>query len=124
MRNGRQEGQHRSHCKPCASEASLVSQALRRERDPEGFKAYKAASKRRQRRGITEDEFDEIGETQNWRCAICNEDISDKAFLDHDHKTGKVRKLLCFNCNVGLGHFRDSIALLDRGIVYLTEHDV
>lgn len=39
--------------------------------------------------------------------------------LDHCHKSGKIRGLLCGNCNVGLGHFKDNIWLLYNAIIYL-----
>ncbi|MEV0431491.1 endonuclease VII domain-containing protein [Micromonospora sp. NPDC050495] len=43
----------------------------------------------------------------------------DPQHLDHDHRTGWVRGILCFNCNGGLGQFRDSPARLARAITYL-----
>ncbi|WP_245712906.1 endonuclease domain-containing protein [Micromonospora nigra] len=43
----------------------------------------------------------------------------DPQHLDHDHRTGGVRGILCFNCNGGLGRFRDSPARLARAITYL-----
>ena len=51
-------------------------------------------------------------------CAICGN--SDKRLhVDHDHATGKVRGLLCMECNVSLGKFKDSPELLRKAIVYL-----
>ena len=44
-----------------------------------------------------------------------------KMAIDHDHATGKVRGLICYNCNIGLGHFKDSIDTLERAIEYLKE---
>ncbi|MGW4292327.1 endonuclease domain-containing protein [Micromonospora chersina] len=43
----------------------------------------------------------------------------DPDHVDHDHRTGWVRGILCFNCKGGLGQFRDSLARLARAITYL-----
>ncbi|TDB77153.1 endonuclease VII domain-containing protein [Micromonospora sp. KC723] len=43
----------------------------------------------------------------------------DPQHLDHDHRTGWVRGILCFNCNGGLGQLRDSPTRLARAITYL-----
>ncbi len=62
---------------------------------------------------------------QNGLCAICktnNPYISEKFknfTLDHCHLTGNTRGLLCFNCNIGLGHFNHNIKLLQNTIIYL-----
>lgn len=62
--------------------------------------------------------------TQNNCCAICgNPPSDDRALaLDHDHQTGVLRDLLCTNCNVGLGNFRDDPDLLARAADYLAYH--
>jgi hypothetical protein len=41
--------------------------------------------------------------------------------VDHDHITGKVRGLLCNDCNLGIGHFKDNIEKLKLAIKYLEE---
>lgn len=60
--------------------------------------------------------------TQSNRCAICNELFKTKAALDHCHKTGKIRGVLCINCNSGLGFFKDNIPILKAAISYLERH--
>ena len=59
-------------------------------------------------------------EMQGESCAICNGGTS-KHFLavDHDHRTGEVRGLLCANCNKVLGRFRDSVERFRRAAAYL-----
>jgi hypothetical protein len=64
-------------------------------------------------------------EAQEGRCYICRKKASGKGpsgqrlHIDHDPKTGKVRGLLCFSCNVGLGHFRHNPKLLLKAVRYL-----
>ena len=62
-----------------------------------------------------------ILENQNEVCAICfKKDYTRKALaVDHDHENGKVRGLLCYRCNVGLGFFRDNEENLLNAIQYL-----
>lgn len=54
-------------------------------------------------------------------CAICQMPplLSKRLHVDHDHKTKKVRGLLCVSCNLALGHFKDSLLFLQRAIDYL-----
>lgn len=62
-------------------------------------------------------------EKQDYCCYICKSYNNDKSLcVDHDHKTGKVRKLLCNNCNSALGYVKDRTDILNSMIDYLTEH--
>jgi hypothetical protein len=56
---------------------------------------------------------------QGGRCPICERDLGDKPQVDHDHKTGEVGALLCFNCNGGLGQFGDDPERLRQAALYL-----
>jgi hypothetical protein len=70
--------------------------------------------------GITQKKWDAIFEKQGKVCAICGS--SSKTWhTDHCHTTGKVRGILCFGCNVGLGNFRDDVTRLDAAIKYLND---
>ena len=60
---------------------------------------------------------------QGWLCPICLRALDDRAHGDHDHRTGRVRAVLCFNCNGGLGQFKDDRVSLRRAAAYL-EGDV
>ena len=78
--------------------------------------------------GITIEDFDRMVESQNGLCAICegeNVKIRGKVValaVDHNHKTGKVRGLLCNGCNTSLGRFK-TIVMLKKAIKYLEETD-
>ena len=72
--------------------------------------------------GITAQQYDEMLENQNYGCAICGIKKNGRRInfvIDHDHATGKVRGLLCYQCNVGLGHFKDNPILLRKAADYL-----
>lgn len=76
--------------------------------------------------GLTIDDYNQILKKQNGVCAICFKK-SEKAkgrwgklYVDHCHKTGKIRGLLCNRCNLGLGHFEDSPELLFSATNYLS----
>ena len=78
----------------------------------------------RNKYGITLEEYNTILESQNGKCRICEteECLSGKRMaVDHNHQTGKVRGILCFKCNTGLGKFMDSIDLLKQAASYLKE---
>ena len=69
--------------------------------------------------GITLREYNNMLVKQNGVCAICEQSCTKELAVDHDHCTGKVRGLLCKNCNLGLGHFLDNTSYLNSAIKYL-----
>lgn len=70
--------------------------------------------------GLTVADLDSIFNRQRGKCAICPFIFSDGNYhIDHDHKTGKVRGLLCSACNTGIGLFKDSPLLLVRAMEYI-----
>jgi hypothetical protein len=77
--------------------------------------------------GISFSEKQKIVESQNNCCAICNKSFADlhnrHVHLDHCHETGKIRGVLCGNCNKGLGCFLDSLELLESAKGYLKKHE-
>lgn len=74
----------------------------------------------KQKFGLTLDKFQKMFLNQRGHCKICG-NLPDKRGLsvDHDHRTGQVRGLLCFRCNAALGGFSDSVRLLKKAIQYL-----
>jgi acetyltransferase-like isoleucine patch superfamily enzyme len=74
---------------------------------------------RRRSYGMEPGEFDARLEAQNRECAVCQKLIDESADVDHCHKTGKVRALLCRQCNRGLGQMRDDARYLQLALAYL-----
>jgi hypothetical protein len=71
---------------------------------------------------LTEEQYLQLFITQDNRCAICNthkDDLNRGLHIDHDHVSGKVRGLLCMNCNTALGKLNDNIVLFERAVTYL-----
>jgi len=68
--------------------------------------------------GITEEQYNALGEAQKQECAICKEP-AEKLHVDHDHFTNVVRGLLCPHCNWLLGYARDDRTILANAISYL-----
>lgn len=76
--------------------------------------------------GLTEEEYNKLYVKQDGKCLICGtpfEKVSTSriktACVDHDHKTGKVRGLLCWHCNTSLGKFNDDPEIVLRAYKYL-----
>lgn len=74
--------------------------------------------------GLRLSDYENLFHAQNGRCAICNLPGTTEGFatalrVDHDHKTGIIRGLLCNHCNLALGHLRDDTNLLESAIKYL-----
>lgn len=67
--------------------------------------------------GLSVEEYNEMKENQNHRCAICQKKTD--LCVDHCHNKGHVRALLCRKCNTGLGCFDDDQMLLDAAADYL-----
>ena len=67
---------------------------------------------------LNETQYQAMLRDQNGKCAICFEDM-EKVHVDHNHETKKVRGLLCRDCNVALGIFKDSSRLLRNAAAYL-----
>lgn len=79
--------------------------------------------------GLTKDQILEMYDKTKGNCEICGIHFTkmtgrkNKLNIDHCHKTNKVRGLLCHNCNLGLGNFRDDILILIKAIKYLQIHE-
>lgn len=71
---------------------------------------------------LTLEEFQKMGESQGWLCKICGvsqNSLNYSLNVDHDHKTKKIRGLLCGKCNTGIGLLKENIEILKSAILYL-----
>lgn len=84
---------------------------------------YSTWYNRKRKLGITKEEYTNLLKLQEEVCAICGKQDSKSLACDHNHTTGKIRGLLCSNCNRGLGYLQDSSILLTRAISYLEKHN-
>jgi hypothetical protein len=141
----------RGRCKICIREYSSTRD-LEKKRYYERIRYHKDIEKSREKRNlyrkknleahrinsttynknITRDQYHEMLKTQENKCAICKNPETrrnvrgteiTRLCIDHCHKTGKVRQLLCHSCNTGIGKFKDSVALLQEAIEYLRKHN-
>ena len=81
--------------------------------------------------GLTKERFLQMIEEQGNLCAICKQPERESSSphtdemnlsVDHCHKTGKVRGLLCRQCNIALGRFREDVGILQSAIAYLQRY--
>jgi len=114
-----------TECKECSLKNRKEHYVENKERimDSHRFRSY----------GITKEEYKEMLQDQDGKCAICKREESARANLtgkvralavDHCHITGNVRGLLCRACNLGIGHFGDNLETLEEAIKYLENRDV
>lgn len=135
---------YRSPCKKCANKRKKVYSKKYREKNKEQInieanrriKERKANgdeklitsiknSRLKHLYGITLDDYNKLFTTQVGKCYICKIDSSEckkGLFIDHNHKTGVVRKLLCSRCNTVLGMVNENEELLITLINYVREH--
>ena len=93
-----------SVCINCAKERSVT---------------YHKSYYRYKKYNITKEDFDNLQTKQLGNCGICHKSIIAEGHIDHCHKTGKVRGILCGNCNKALGLFEDNPVFLTNAINYL-----
>ena len=83
------------------------------------------------RYGMTPGQYDQMLIAQNYKCEICKKEETrasrtvgeiSRLCVDHCHSTGKIRSLLCHDCNTGIGKFKESIEIIDAVRNYLERH--
>ncbi len=118
-REYRRKEARRHECKSCANRRTTE---YRKEVSRETRSRWNRNSALK-RYGISEAVYQEMLDLQDGMCAICgspnSENSSNRLHVDHDHKTGTVRGLLCTRCNPGIGMFCDDPELMRRAIKYL-----
>jgi len=112
-------GYRRPTCKSCVNKESIAWSKANKDK----VKEHRRKGKLKQKYGISLEQFEEMKNKQNNKCAICNEKhIRRPLNVDHCHATGKVRGLLCDKCNMALGLLKDSKQLIESLKRYLDAH--
>lgn len=110
----KREGRYRSDCRSCETDE------VRQYRKTERGKRLQRLSHVKRVYGLSEQEYDDLLVDCGNCCSICA--ISFKEIVprvDHDHVTGEIRGLLCDDCNVGLGRFKDDVENVRSALRYL-----
>ena len=118
LHSGFKDGRN-SVCKECKNKVAKQTY----QRDPARILEKQRRRRRREtlrRYGITETEYTVLFESQDGVCAICGKaQFYRPLAVDHDHKTGVIRGLLCDRCNWVIGLLKDDPTILERGATYL-----
>lgn len=116
-----------SWCRECQNEDSRKRYIPRPKkiRDKKVYDPIGALKRQlKSRYSMTYDEYLLLYQKQDGTCAICGEHrtLGGKSglYVDHDHKNGGVRGLLCPTCNSAIGKFKDDIMMMYRAIAYLS----
>ena len=115
-------GYHKS-CKPCGKKYYLKNQTKYRNYKKSRRDVLRSYTYLK-RYGITKNQYDEMFESQEGKCFICQRHQSEfkkRLYVDHNHITKKVRGLLCDRCNKALGMFQSdtSVSILERAVEYI-----
>lgn len=111
---------HAYYCKSCAT-----SKSRKWHKDNTDNVEYKQARRDsyfKNKYNLSLEERISLLREQEGACAICHIPLNpfgNYTHTDHDHLTGKVRGILCTNCNRGLGHFKDNMKFLENAVNYL-----
>ena len=104
-------------CKPC--DIGIAKE--RYQKDPQVAAKKRFTYKLKREYDISFEQYELMKESQNNTCGICKSPLqtSNEVHIDHCHSSGKVRGILCRWCNLGLGHFKDSVDNLKSAQKYL-----
>lgn len=107
----REQNQHRYNTNRQKKRASTLAW---KRANPERVRAYAL----RARYGLTPEDVNRMRREQNEECAVCKRPLTPRAHVDHCHKTGRVRGILCGGCNIVLGHI-EKPGFLESALRYL-----
>jgi len=104
-----------------------ATQRAHRKANRTAYSEYERRHKLGARYGITVEIFETMVAAQEGRCAVCrcvldvrrNRNARNRATIDHDHLTGKVRGILCGPCNTAIGLLGDTLAGAEAAVAYL-----
>lgn len=113
-----------SHCMDCKREIKRARRrklvVRSREKEQNRLSVLKAVY------GLSAHRWAKLMRAQKGRCAICGKKETSvvkgglaSLSVDHNHRTGRIRGLLCRKCNTGLGMFKDSVKTMKAAITYL-----
>lgn len=103
-------------CQKCCGDR----QRERKSNNRDVYKEQGFARNLRAKYGLTVQEWERLLVLQGEKCPVCSKSLTRKnTHVDHDHKTGQIRGLLCFECNTGIGKFHDDIEWLLAAVAYL-----
>ena len=96
----------------------------RRDGNPELYRARERNTRLKTVYGITLEEYDAMSKSQDGLCAGCNglPSPGKRLHVDHDHKTGKIRELLCHRCNWAISRVEDVPGWAEWAVDYLAHH--
>ena len=110
----------RPRCKACYSSVNKKNRKIR------GWTEQDKDVRLQRTFGLKPGQYVEMLEEQDYKCAVCGtteQENKKRLAVDHCHKTGKIRKLLCHKCNCALGMVDDNKDTLSSLISYLMENE-
>ena len=122
-----------ARCRKCHADARRAYRQRTLDRHREVDRAYYARNREkardynlRKRYGISSRDYDRMLAWQCGLCHLCRKPPTGRynggvLHADHDHQTGRLRRLICHDCNNGLGRFKDDPDLLRRAAAYIEE---
>lgn len=119
--DGSKTSTRRSKCRSCTNQDNLI----RYYQKSSTKEAHRRASYKYRLKlyGLTIEKYEEMIQQQDGNCAICNRRPGTSLHVDHCHKTGKIRELLCNSCNTAMGSLRENPEIIRSMLKYIAKHE-